>query len=226
MQEQHRSRAIEQLVDEQVRRWELSKKEQKKEVEYPVLTFSREAGSGGIQVAEQLAAVLGFDLFHQNIVHKMAESSKLSARLLESLDEEGMSIVREWLMGFSQDFWPDKYLRQLVHVVGTMGKQGRAVIIGRGAQFILPLKRIFRIRVVSPLKIRVAKIAKEQGISAKEAEQQAIKIDSERRAFIRKYFYTDIDLPTHYDLILNMEKISVATAVQTIQAALEHHLKS
>lgn len=226
MQEKHRTRSIEQIVDDQVRRWEMSRKERKKEALYPVVTFSRESGSGGTQIAELLANRLGFDLFHQNIVHKMAESSRLSAQLLESLDEEGLSIVKEWLMGFSENFWPDKYLKQLVKVVGTMGRQGRAVIIGRGAQFILPQKRVFRVRVVAPAKVRIANTAKEQKISAKEAEQQVIKTDSERRAFIRKYFYTDIDNPYHYDLILNTEKIALATAVQTVHAALEHHVKS
>ena len=29
--------------------------------------------------------------------------------------------------------WPDEYLRHLTQVVGTIGKQGNTVIVGRGA---------------------------------------------------------------------------------------------
>lgn len=221
MADKRRTPGVEQIVDEQIRRWELLQKEQEKEVQYPVLTLSREAGSKGTQLAELLAEDLGFDLFHQNIVHRMAESSKLSARLIESLDEEGMSVVKEWLTGFSEGFWPDQYLKQLVKVVGTMGRQGRAVIIGRGAHFILPVRRCFRVRVVSPAKMRIAQLAEEQEISKPEAERLMIKTDSERRAFIQQHFHTDISDPHHYDLVLNMERLSLQNAVQTVRSCLE-----
>ncbi len=222
MADKSRTPGVEQIVDEQIRRWELLGKEREKEVQYPVVTLSREAGSKGTKLAELLAENLGFDLFHQNIVHKMAESAKLSARLIESLDEEGLSIVKEWLTGFSEGFWPDQYLKQLVKVVGTMGKQGQAVIIGRGAHFILPLRRCFRVRVVAPAKQRIANLAEEHKISKPEAEKFMIKTDSERRAFIRKYFHTDISDPRHYDLVINTERTSLQNAVQTVRFCIDN----
>lgn len=221
MADKRRTPGVEQIVDEQIRRWEILKKEREREVQLPVLTLSREAGSKGTRLAELLAEDLGFDLFHQNIVHRMAESAKLSARLIESLDEEGMSIVKEWLTGFSEGFWPDQYLKQLVKVVGTMGKQGRAVIIGRGAHFILPLRRCFRVRVVAPAKMRIAQLAEEHELSKPEAERLMVKTDSERRAFIRQHFHTDIADPHNYDLVLSMERLSLQNAVQTVRSCME-----
>jgi len=216
------ARSIEQIVDEQVKNWNMaSKSKQSKEEKKPVITLSREAATGGQLLAEQLARHLGFDFFDQELVHKMAENENISTRLMKSLDERGSSIIEEWLTAFSEHFWPDHYLKQLIHVVGTIGQHGGAVIVGRGAQFILPAKSCISLRIVAPSKYKIKNMAKEQGISEAKAEKQIQKEDSERRAFIRKYFHTDITDPHNYDLVLNLGNISFDKAISTISNLVE-----
>lgn len=217
------SRRIEQMVDEQVRRWEHAKSQEKREAsgEASLVTVSREPGSGGQLIAERLAEALGYDMFHQNIVHRMAESSNVSAQLLHSLDEDGINIIEEWLTGFSQHLWPDQYLKQLIRVIGSIGQHGRAVIVGRGANFILPLDYCFRVRVVASRRNRVRNVAHEFGVSEQEAERRIVRAESDRSAFIRKYFHTDVTDPHNYDLLLNTDRIGLDECVAMIRADLE-----
>lgn len=217
------SRRIEQMVDEQVRRWEHAKSREKREESGKVtlVTLSREPGSGGQIIAERLAEDLGYDMFHQNIVHRMAESSNVSAQLLHSLDEDGINIIEEWLTGFSQHLWPDQYLKQLIRVIGSIGQHGRAVIVGRGANFILPLDYCFRVRVVASGKTRVRNVARQFEVSREEAERRIVKSESDRSAFIRKYFHADIADPHNYDLVLNTDRIGLENCVEVIRAGLE-----
>lgn len=216
------ARSIEQIVDEQVKNWNMSSKsKESKEEKKPVIAISREAATGGQLLAEQLAKHLGFDFFDQELVHKMAENEKISTRLMKSLDERGSSIIEEWLTAFSEHFWPDHYLKQLIHVVGTIGHHGGAVIVGRGAQHILPSKSCFSVRIVAPNKYKIKHMSKEEGISEAKAEKQIQKEDSERRAFIRKYFHTDISDPHNYDMVLNLNKISFDRAIKTISCIIE-----
>ena len=59
-----KTRSIEQIIEEQVRRWQIMRTEEKKEEErISVVTFSRERGSGGDILAERLAEKLGLDCF-------------------------------------------------------------------------------------------------------------------------------------------------------------------
>ena len=82
-----KARSIEEIIEEQVQRWKITRTEEKKKDErISVITISREAGSGGNILAKQLSDQLEFDLFYQEFIHNMAESARLIVRIIETLD--------------------------------------------------------------------------------------------------------------------------------------------
>lgn len=210
------------MIEEQVHRWQISKTEKKKEEVIPVITISREPGSGGRLVAKGIADRLGFDLFHQEVIHEMAESAKVSERLLETLDEKGLSVIDDWVSSMVDDrhLWPDQYMQHLLKVIGTIGKHGRAVMVGRGANFVLPPEKRFRVRIVAPRKFRAKHVSDDFGISLGDAERRVMQTEANRRAFIRKYFHADIADPTNYDLVINTGTVNIETAVEIIARAM------
>ena len=211
------------IAEEQIHRWQVLHKQAPEEVKrIPVVTVSREPGSGGRIVAQKLAERLGFVVFHQEVLHEMAKEAKISERVLQSLDERGLSILEDWIASLvdSQHLWPDEYLHHLMHVIGTIGKLGQAVVVGRGANFILPAERRFRVRIIAPRKLRIQHVAREFGLTEKDAERRIIKTESDRQAFVRKYFYADIADPTNYDLVVNTETFNLDRAVDVIAAAM------
>jgi siderophore synthetase component len=118
-----KTRSIEQIIEEQVRRWQITRTEEKKEEEpISVVTFSREHGSGGDILAERLAEKLGYELFHQEVLHNMAESARVSVQFLETLDEKGVSVLEEWISSLvdRRHLWPDQYLQHLMKIIGTI----------------------------------------------------------------------------------------------------------
>jgi cytidylate kinase len=212
-----RRRSIEQIADEQVKKWGFSLREKPvKTAAITMVTISREPGSGGKLIAKGLAECLGFDLFHQEMIHEMALSAKVSARVLESLDEKGLSMLDDWVAAVvnQHHLWPDEYLQHLLKVVSTIGRHGNAVLVGRGANFILPLEKALRIRVIAPSDFRAQKVAEEFDIPLKEAERRILNTESDRRAFVRKYFHKEIADPIHYDLVINTAKMRLEEAVE------------
>lgn len=212
-----RRRSIGQIVDDQVKKWGFEHKEPVSEtMAVKMITVSRDPGSGGKLIAKGIAECLGFDLFHQEVIHEMAQSAKVSSRVLESLDEKGLSMLDDWISAVvhKQHLWPDEYLQHLLKVIGTIGKHGRAVLVGRGANFVLPSESTFRLRVIAPQSFRAKKVAEAYDIPVKEAEQRIQKTESERRAFIRKYFHTDINEPNHYDLTINTANLTLENAIE------------
>jgi cytidylate kinase len=216
-------KTIPQIVEEQIHRWQITSSEKKEEKEaVSVVTVSRDPGSGGRIVAQKLAEKLGFDVFHREVVHEMAQSADVSKHLLKTLDEKGLNVLEDWISSLVYDrhLWPDEYLQILMKVIGTIGRHGRAVIIGRGANFILPQDRQFRIRITAPQSRRIERVARDFSISQEEAKRRIIHTESDRKAFVRKYFNADIADPINYDLIINTETLSVDNAVDVISAAL------
>jgi cytidylate kinase len=220
-----KTRSIEQIVEEQVRRWQIIRTEEKKADErISVITISREPGSGGNILAEHLSKHLEFDLFYQEFIHKMAESAHVSIRLLETLDEKGASVLEEWISSLvdKRHLWPDRYLQHLMKIIGTIGKHGRAVIVGRGANFVLPPEKRISLRVISPLETRIQNVSQAFGAAAAEARSRILKTESDRKAFIKKYFNEDIQNPLNYDVIINTETLSIDDAVNAVAGALGH----
>jgi cytidylate kinase len=216
-------KTLERIVDEQVKKWEMMCSEKKeKERGISVITVSREPGSGGRIVAKKIAERLNLGLFHQEIIHEMAKSSKVSTKLLETLDEKVLTLLEDWLSTFvnRNHLWPDQYLKHLMRVVGTIGRHGRAVIVGRGANFILPPEGRFRVRIVAPLERRVNNVARDFDVTLDEARRRVLRTDSDRRAFIRKYLHEDITAAVNYDLVINTGTLSVEAAAESILGGL------
>jgi len=216
-------KSIPQIIEDQVHRWQVQQKEKPAEKAVaPVVTISREPGSGGRIVAQKLAEALGIEVFHQEVLHEMAKRAEVSEQLLATLDEKGLSILEDWIASLVNDrhLWPDQYLQHLMNVIGTIGKHGRAIVVGRGANFILPPEQRFRVRITAPQRRRIENVARDFNLSPDEAKRRVIKTESNRKAFVRKYFNADIAYPTNYDLLINTQTLSVDNAVEVIGAAL------
>lgn len=216
-------KSIEQFVKEQIVKWEsmVAEQDRKQEVQIPVITVSVEPGSGGTIVAQEIAKRLDFDYFHKDIIEGIAKSAKIRTSVIESLEKERMSGIEDFISSLVKDhyIWPGIYLEHLLKVVSTIGKHGRAVIVGRGANFILPPEERFSVRVVAPLEIRVQNIARHFATSEKNAMRRVIRRESKRRAFIRQSFNADISDPNNYDLTVNTGKIGTGPAVEAIIGA-------
>ena len=216
-------KSIPRIIEEQVQRWQILQKEEKEEKQgISIITVSREPGSGGRIVASRLAEKLGIDIFHQEVINEMAKSADVSEKLIETLDERGLSTLEDWISSLvhQRHLWPDRYLQHLMKVVGTIGKHGRAVVVGRGANFVLPPEKRFAVRIVAGQTWRIQNVAREFDISPDEAKRRVMRTESDRRAFVRKYFNADIADPTHYDLVVNTETLNVDDTVKIISSAL------
>lgn len=216
-------KTVAQIVEEQIHRWHIIHAEHKEEKPgISIVTLSREPGSGGRIVASRLAEKLGITIFHQEVIHEMAQSAHVSARLVETLDERGLSLMEDLIATLidKHHLWPDEYMQHLMKVLGTIGQHGRAVIVGRGANFVLPRDKRFAVRIVAPQPWRIKNVAREFGISKEDARRRVMRTESDRRAFIQKHFNADITDSTNYDLVINAATLDVDDAVNVISSAL------
>ncbi len=220
------SKSRERIIEEQIKKWESKRPEEREKKPYtPIITVCREPGSGGRIVAKRIAEQLGLEFFDREIIQEMAENTHVTLRLLETLDEKGLTVLDDWIatLVFKRHLWPNQYLKSLMKVISTIGRHGRAVILGRGANFILCPECpdvSFRVRIVAPLKMRVQNVARDFDIEAEEAKRRVLRTESNRRAFVRKYFHADITDPYNYDLVINIQTLSVDAAAEAIKGAL------
>jgi cytidylate kinase len=220
----HNNVSGEEFVKKQLKKWESRQLEGvKREIALiPVITVSGQPGSKGSIVAEQVAKRLEFDLFNRDIMKEIAQSVKMSTTFIDSIEKERLSGIEDFLASIVRDKYlhPDTYLVHLIKVVNTIAKHGRAVITGRGANFILPADSILSVRVIAPIEVRIKNVASLFGTSQDQAKRRVVRRESRRRAFIRQAYNADIDDPLNYDITVNTAKISIESAVDTVIGAI------
>ncbi|MFZ1981241.1 MAG: cytidylate kinase-like family protein [Smithella sp.] len=219
--ETYPGKTLDKLVEEQITRWQSNRKRKYKKPIRPVITISRLPGCDAWNLAKQLSEDLEIDFFDQEIVDQIAKNADVSRRVVETVDEQDNSIVLDWLSTLTAErhLWPNEYLDQLTRLIGTIGAHGHAVILGRGASYILPKEICLRVLVVAPLEIRIRNVGETYKVSEKVARQNVMGKESERLAFIRRYFHADMLSPVNYDLVFNMEMCEKDAVVEMIKAA-------
>ena len=219
--ETYPGKTLDKLVEEQITRWQSNRKRKYKKPIRPVITISRLPGCDAWNLAKQLSEDLEIDFFDQEIVDQIAKNADVSRRVVETVDEQDNSIVLDWLSTLTAErhLWPNEYLDQLTRLIGTIGAHGHAVILGRGASYILPKEICLRVLIVAPLEIRIRNVRETYKVSEKEARQNVMGKESERVAFIRRYFHADMLNPVNYDLVFNMEMCEKDAVVEMIKAA-------
>jgi cytidylate kinase len=68
--------------------------------------------------------------------------------------------------------------------------------------------------------MRVKNVARNFSVSYDEAKRRVLKTESDRSAFVRKYFHEDVASAVNYDLVLNTGKLSIEAAVKSVKGAL------
>jgi len=188
----------------------------------PVITISREPGSGGSEIARKLAIDLSMDLMGDQIIQHVAESARMSRKVIESLDEKEVTLRDTLLNTLFRDrhLWPDEYLQHLTKVIATVGRYGNAIIVGRGANYILPQAGTFRVRIIAPLEYRIKHVMEDRKIEKAQAEQYVVKTENDHKAFVRKYFNADVADPKQYDIIINTGSVTISGGAEAIKVAL------
>ncbi len=211
------SAAIDHFIQPLIEKWKKGEKRGQ-----PVITISVEPGSGGHVIGKRLAEILGLDYFDHGIIKAIAKSAHVSDQVVASLEKERLTGIQDFIASLVSDryLWPGLYLEHLMKVIGIIAKHGGAVIMGRGANFIIPPDERLSVRVVAPLAQRVANVAREYGVSEEEARRRVVNRENRRAAFIKKSYHADIANPYHYNLIINTGASDMDTAIGAIIGAL------
>jgi len=187
------------------------------------IALSREAGANGALVARAVAERLGWPVYDQELLTRIAEDMGLRTRLVQSVDEKHVSWLQECLQSLSSapHLTEGAYVRHLVEMMLSLATHGRCVILGRGAAAVLPAATTLRVRLLGPLPDRIAAIRNRLGISSEEARNWIEKTDHERVRFVKEHFQKDPSDPRHYDLVINSARFSVEQCAELIVEALQ-----
>ncbi len=197
-----------------------------------VFTISRQFGTGGKTLGKRIADKLGYFYADEDSIDRAAVELNVSPDLEKIIEMEPGGSLRRYLYKatpFEKSFMERplndkqtyidgfKYVELLKTIITRMAKEGNAVIVGRGGQYILEdFDEAYHFLLIADEKDRIQFMADNYNLSHTKAVQ-AVKRMDKRRANLYSYFgRKDYDDLTLYHLFLNMSRLSMDKAEKLV----------
>ena len=177
-----------------------------------LITISQSKGSGGEHIARRVAETLQLQLYDDQRLTAEAQRMGIRAEDFRGLDEKAPGFFQRLLSNR-----PELFLDLMETVVYEVARNGQGVIVGHGSQMLLQdFDCALHVFVHAPLARRIERLAQEQNLRTETAEKLIRKSDSAQKGFFQFAFHQEFTDPSHYDLILNTQKLSWDSAARMV----------
>ena len=154
------------------------------------ITISREYGSGGKYIAEQLAKRFKIKCYDNEILKRLAKETKIDTEVLSHLDEE--SFLYDYaknLAGKDKIAAAEQLFLTQSKIIEDLYSKGSCIIVGRCAESVLSsFPNVFSIFVTAKDKnYKIKRKMKYEGLTREEAEAKIAKVDKQRANYYKKH---------------------------------------
>jgi len=178
----------------------------------PIITISRGICSGGTQLANLLHTKLGWPVLGQDDVSTAAAKAY---RMSEEELRRGLYLPANFYERFTDR--KTRYLLATQATIADLLDDGNGIYHGLAGQFLFQnLHNAFKVRIVAPNSLRVENAVRRKSLTRHEAARHIREADEHRKLWGRQIFDADVNDPDLYDLVVNLEKVSLATAANLI----------
>lgn len=186
------------------------------------VAISREAGARGATIARKVGELVGWQVFDQESLDYLVQDD--TAR--QQLQAEVPTSARSWADAYFSRIQLNQKLASypdtaaMIRILLAIAARGDAVIVGRGAGFLLPAESTVHVRVIAPFERRVAFFGQSMRLSREEAATE-VRVRDERRAeFLKRTLNRDPADPTGYDVVVNADRLGLEGSAQLIAWAI------
>lgn len=207
-----------------------------------VICISHATGSGGDEVGRLVAERLGFLHVDGEIVADAAARGGISPgdvadeerrkslvnRLIGSIAEGGTgatALAGGALPIIVGGLGSDEIQSLIREAIEQTAARGNVVITAHAASHVLdPGERTLRVFVTASPRTRARRVSESADLDVASAERTVKASDTGRRDYLKRFYDVAEELPTHYDLVVNTDAISLDEAAALVARAADGSL--
>lgn len=199
----------------------------------PLVTITRQYGSGGSEIARLCAARLGWTLIDNEFVDHVARLAGLSPDEVARREERAPGLL-ERLARTLAVASPEMFIttagspapveadeativKMTERVIAQAAEEGRVVLVGRGAQAVLATREHALHAYVVASKAWRERVAVERlGVNPADAAKVLETTDQQRDQYVKTHYGRERQDVTQYDVVLNAERLGLEGAAEVI----------
>ena len=199
----------------------------------PLITVTRQYASGGSDIARLVAKALGWTLIDNEFVDQVARMAGLPAAEVAQLEERAPGLL-ERLARTLATASPEMFIttatappegdeativQMTERVIAEAAAEGRAVLVGRGAQAMLAKREnALHVYVVASKPWRRKLAVERLGVDPANVDKVVDETDKLRDHYVKSHYGRDRHDITNYDLVVNAETLGFEGAAALMVA--------
>lgn len=192
-----------------------------------VITIGREYGSGGRELAQAIGDRLEIPVYDHSLIDMTARETGLTLAYVREHEQElrhgilyNLYAQQYAYIGKTAAIDDELFLAQ-ARTITNLATHSSCVIVGRNANAILAEREhVFSVFVKAPIKQRIERVCKRDGLSSHEALTKIKQVDAERREHARTFLNSEWG-KAGYDLIVDSSKESIPVLADNIVKAVQ-----
>ena len=197
----------------------------------PIVTVSRQYGSGGSEVAERVARALGWKLYDNEVVEQVASRLRMTPAEVSAREERVPSLVERMASAMALG------VPEVMPVVGDMASvpseerlvmvtkrviedavaAGPAVLVGRGAQCMLARRSdALHVYCYAPQEDLERYVIENLDVPPSDAHRRVTDMNHQREAYVRLHWKRNWRDVANYDLCVNTASLGLDGAARLV----------
>lgn len=190
---------------------------------YPIITISREFGSGGHEIGKLVAKKLGISFFDKELIQFTAEEGGFTQEYIKKNEQRLASTLAYTLYDLNYAYCDevkpplDALFMVQSKVIREIAEQGACVIVGRCANYILKNhKNCFNVFVQANMPFRKNRALNNYGISFDNSDKILDKTDRERENYCKRFTGRSWKDIQSYHLVIDSSSVGIEIAADLI----------
>ena len=200
---------------------------------YRIVCISHATGSGGDEVGRLVAQRLGFLYVDDEIVARAAAEAgidpaevadaerrkSLAVRMLEGIAQSGeaWALTGGGSPRVREELSSDDIRALIRETIVQTAARGEVVIVAHGASHAVSrANEALRVFVTASPETRATRIAGLKGLDHARAVREVKDSDAARRDYLKRFYDVAEESPTHYDVVVNTDALSVDQAARLV----------
>jgi cytidylate kinase len=194
----------------------------KEDVIMAIITISRGSFSKGKEVAEKVAARLGYQSVSREVILEASKDFRISQERLAKAIHDAPSFLER----FTYD--KQKYIAYVAAEILTHFNQDNVVYHGLAGHFFAEnIPHLLKVRIIANMEDRIVSLMERNKLRREQAIKYLQKDDEDRKAWSYKLYGVDTAMSSLYDLMIHIDKLNIDNAVDIIcQAVAQPQFKT